>query len=253
MSLDEYRAFEERLASMLSEAGFEFERGPAVAGLQLDFLVRGPKGETVVVEAKLWDPTGGNTARALEQVEHYRKATGADRAYVVLPSLKKSFERKGVVSPEELVVSLKSHFESSRGRVRRLSTHEPERVVFAAMPFSRKYDDTFFVAMSHAAEKVGAVCKRIDRTEFSGDIVAEIRRLIGLSIAVIVDLSESKPNVLYEAGYAHALGRPSVHICSSPLEELPFDVRNWNTLYYHVGQTSALQVPLTRRLRSVLR
>ena len=29
--------------------------------------------------------------------------------------------------------------------------------------------------------------------------------------AVIVDLSEAKPNVLYEAGYAHALNKPCIH------------------------------------------
>jgi hypothetical protein len=40
--------------------------------------------------------------------------------------------------------------------------------------------------------------------EFQGSVVDEIQRLIRQSVAVIVDLSEAKPNVLYEAGYAHA-------------------------------------------------
>ena len=66
-----------------------------------------------------------------------------------------------------------------------------------------------------------------NRVEFAGDIVDEIRRLIEASIAVIIDLSEAKPNVLYEAGYVHALGKPTVHICSTPMSGLPFDVRNW--------------------------
>ena len=58
------------------------------------------------------------------------------------------------------------------------------------------------------------------------------------SSAVIADLSESKPNVLYEAGLAHALKRPSVHICSTPIADLPFDVRNWNTIFCRRGQTT---------------
>jgi len=45
-------------------------------------------------------------------------------------------------------------------------------MIFAAMPFSSDYDDTYFIAMSHAAEQVGADCKRVDLKEFSGDIVA---------------------------------------------------------------------------------
>ena len=73
------------------------------------------------------------------------------------------------------------------------------------------------------------------------------------SVAVIVDLSESKPNVLYEAGYAHAKGKATVHICSTDLTALPFDVRNWNTLSYKRGQTAHLREPLTRRLKAALR
>ena len=54
--------------------------------------------------------------------------------------------------------------------------------------------------------------------------VDEIQRLIRQSVGVIADLSEAKPNVLYEAGYAHALNKPCVHICSTSIEKLPFDV-----------------------------
>ena len=84
---------------------------------------------------------------------------------------------------------------------------------------------------------------------FSGDIVEEVKRLIRASRGVIVDLSEGKPNVLYEAGFAHALDKPTVHICSTPLSDLPFDIRNWNTVVYNHGQTTELREPLVRRLR----
>ena len=80
------------------------------------------------------------------------------------------------------------------------------------MPFDLQYDDVFFVAMTHAARQVGSVCRRVDQEEFTGNIVAEIKRLIRTSEVVIVDLSEAKPNVLYEAGYTHALDKPVVHI-----------------------------------------
>jgi hypothetical protein len=68
---------------------------------------------------------------------------------------------------------------------------------------------------------------RVDQEEFTGDVGAEIQPFIRSSIAVIADLSESKPNVLYEAGYAHALEVSVIHVCSISLEDLPFDVRNW--------------------------
>lgn len=76
--------------------------------------------------------------------------------------------------------------------------------------------------------------------------------MIRESLAVIVDLSESKPNVLYEAGYAHGLDKKTIHICSTPLEKLPFDVRNWQTLKYELGQTYELREKLALQLKGVL-
>jgi len=122
------------------------------------------------------------------------------------PDLLKNFESKGVVRPDALSSSLQAYVEQSGPRQQhaRLRQQSSDRAVFAAMPFDRQYDDTFLIAMSYAAERVNAACKRVDRAEFSGDIVEEIKRLINESVAVIIDLSEAKANVLYEADYSHA-------------------------------------------------
>jgi nucleoside 2-deoxyribosyltransferase len=72
------------------------------------------------------------------------------------------------------------------------------------------------------------------------------------SIAVIADLSESKPNVMYEVGYAHAMEKPTIHICSTPLKDLPFDVAHWNTIDYQQGQTHKLGRTIAQRLSSIL-
>ena len=121
------------------------------------------------------------------------------------------------------------------------------------MPFDGKYDDTYFVAMTHAAESIDAVCERVDRTEYAGDVVVELKAMIEQSVVVIADLSESKPNVLYEAGYADALPRPTVYICSTPLDGLPFDLRNTNVLPYKLGRTTELRQRLARRLKGLVR
>ena len=92
------------------------------------------------------------------------------------------------------------------------------------MPFGELYDDTFLVAMSYAAKSVSAVCERVDQKQFSGDIVEMIKSMIQKCTAMIADLSGANPNVLYEVGYAHALEKPTVHICATPLSELPFNV-----------------------------
>jgi hypothetical protein len=248
------KQFEDKLENLLRAAGIPYRRRPSIGGLRPDFIVAGPRGEKVVLEVKAWDPREGNTARAMRQVNLYKEATGADQALIVIPDLKKNYRRRGVIKLEAVVPALQKIFRQpphppARGPARPASAG---RMIFAAMPFSSDYDDTFFIAMAYAARRVGAACRRVDRSEFSDDIVAEIKRLIAASTAVIVDLSEGKPNVLYEAGFAHALNKPTVHICSTPLAELPFDVRNWNTLPYRRGQTALLREPLSRRLRAVM-
>jgi hypothetical protein len=271
------KKIEDQLENMLRNAGIPYRRQPSIGGLRPDFIVTGPHKEKIILEVKGWDPRGGNTARAFHQVQLYKKATGADQALIVMPDLKKNYKRKGVIKLDAVLPTLQKLFglaavgePAAPARVPEVKKRETvedqpplqprhtgeaapaKRMIFAAMPFSSEYDDTYFIAMSHAAEQVGAECKRVDLKEFSGDIVTEIKRLISASAAVIVDLSEAKPNVLYEAGFAHALRKPTVHICSTPLSELPFDVRNWNTLTYRRGQTALLKEPLARRLRAVL-
>jgi len=120
------------------------------------------------------------------------------------------------------------------------------------MPFAPQYNDAYFTGMVPAARSVGAVCIRVDQEKFQGDIVGEIRKLLQESNVVIADLSEPNPNVFFETGFAHALKLPVIHISSAPLDQLPFDVRNLNTIKYAQGQTYLLKKPLAQRLKAIL-
>lgn len=102
--------FEKTVAELLKSEGFSFRREPAINGVRLDFSVEGPKGQFALIEVKDWRARGGNTARALEQAEHYRKLTKTDHIYIVLPHLKREFESRGVFGPETLISSLRTLF-----------------------------------------------------------------------------------------------------------------------------------------------
>ena len=187
------KQFEDQIANILKRGGFDFEVQPAIGGLIPDFLVTGPKGERVVIEAKNWSPDGGNVARAAEQALHYRKVTGADSALMVIPQLKRRIS--GVVGSEALTDERYALMADSKPKRRRPGTvgKPANRMIFAAMPIARTYDDTYLVVMSHAARAVNATCQRVDRTEFSGDVVEEIKRLIRNCAAVIADLRNQIP------------------------------------------------------------
>ena len=247
----EEKEIEEIIAGRLREAGLKFVTEKAIGGLAPDFIVYAPDGRRFIVEARSWD-FPGLTMEASRQAQHYQDASGVDGAFVVIPGLKRNLPSKGVVTIDGLVPALQAELQETKTRTKPPELSKVDKLVFAAMPFAPQYEDVFFVAMSHAAEQVGAVCDRVDRREFQGNVVDEIHRMIRKSVAVIVDLSESKPNVLYEAGYAHALKKPCVHICSTPVEKLPFDVAQWKTTLYQAGQTHKLQKELTQRLKAIL-
>jgi hypothetical protein len=247
----EEKEIEDIIAERLRDAGLKFVTEKAIGGLAPDFIIYAPDGRRFIVEARNWD-FPGLTTEASRQAQHYQDASGVDGAFVVIPSLKRNLPSKGVVTIDGLVPALQAELQETKTRSRPPEVSKVEKLIFAAMPFAPQYEDVFFVAMSYAAEQVGAVCDRVDRREFQGNVVDEIHRMIRKSVAVIVDLSESKPNVLYEAGYAHALKKPCVHICSTPVEKLPFDVAQWKTSIYQAGQTHKLQKELTQRLKAIL-
>ena len=239
------------IAARLEAAGIRFHTKKAIAGLAPDFIVNAPDGRRFIVDVKRWD-FEGYTKQASQQAGLYKKAAAADGAFIVIPALKRNMPDKGVVNLDGIVPALLDSLKSKGRRSNPPKTKAVERLVFAAMPFAPEYEDVFFVAMSHSAEQVDAVCKRVDQREFQGSVVDEIHRLIRKSVAVFVDLSESKPNVLYEAGYAHALNKKCIHICSTPLNKLPFDVAQWKTTSYKPGQIHKLRDELAARMKEVL-
>jgi hypothetical protein len=124
--------------------------------------------------------------------------------------------------------------------------------IFAAMPFDPAFEDVYFVAIRGAVEDVGGTAIRVDHTMHAGDAVAATQEQLRSCRAVVADLSAGEPDVLYELGLAHALGKPCVQICGTAYQDLPFMVRNRETLLYEAGRTHLLRQKLAVYLRGVL-
>jgi hypothetical protein len=241
----------------LKKSGFDFTQEPRIGNARPDFVVSTPEGHKIVIEAKAWRPTRKNVARARHQAQLYKDLSKAPAALMVLKALPPSATGlSDVVAIADLVSKILSLSKSLSSKEPKPSVPEvekpPKKKIFAAMPFQAKYDDTFLVAMQPAALAVGAVCERVDHEAFSGDVVQQIKTMIKNAVAVIADFSESRPNVLYEAGYAAALAKPVLQICSTPFCDLPFDVRNNKTIAYSIGQTLRLRHSLKMELRKIM-
>lgn len=243
---------DQRVREALKNAGFPFVERAPLDGYQADFVFQTPDGNRHVVETKAWESSRPEVARAIKLAGHLRDLP-VDSGYVVLPTLEKEHPNEGVLSVKGLSALLKTAADQrppKAAKSSKLSTAKDQRLIFAAMPFAQRYDDVFFVAIRGAAKLAGGVAKRVDKEDYTGDVVDRIRKRIAQATAVVVDLSESRPNVLYEMGFAQASGKPVVPICSTPVDDVPFDVRNLNVLIYEAGQTHALRLRLSRRLRA---
>ncbi|MCG8017722.1 MAG: hypothetical protein JAY97_16025 [Candidatus Thiodiazotropha sp. 'RUGA'] len=66
-------------------------------------------------------------------------------------------------------------------------------------------------------------------------IIQDIFSLIYRSSVVVVDFTGKNPNVMYETGIAHTLGKLVIPISQS-LEDTPFDMRHHRVLTYYPNQ-----------------
>lgn len=103
-------------------------------------------------------------------------------------------------------------------------------LVAVMMPFDTRFDSVYQMLQQAAAE-VGMRCQRADDIWVNNHIIDDIINLIWRARVVIADLSSRNPNVFYEAGIAHTLGREVILIAQS-IEDVPFDLRAIRSLTY---------------------
>lgn len=229
----------EKIEDILKSRGVEYKQNVVVGNARPDFYIETPVGTTHVFEYKAWKPTQQNLIRANKVAELNLSTGGTSGSAVIIKDDFPYDENLNVVP----ISSFSKYIENLISKEKVQSTNKfpkvekaPERFIFAAMPFSEKYDDAYKLGILPAALAFGADAFRSDQSYYSDDVVNKIRSKIRNSIGVIADLSESKPNVFYEVGYAHGKGRKIIQICSTNLKAVPFN-RSHNQIHkYILGQ-----------------
>jgi hypothetical protein len=122
----------------------------------------------------------------------------------------------------------------------------PKPFVFVLMPFSPAFDDAYDVAIRPACEAAGAYAERVDKQIFSGSIMERVYNQIAKADIVVADLSERNPNVFYEVGYAHAIGKTTLLLTKNE-EDIPFDLRQYPHVVYG-SSLSLLRSEVQRRV-----
>jgi len=141
-----------------------------------------------------------------------------------------------------------------RPSVFQISEHEniePE-MISAMMPFDAGMNSVY-EAIQLAAQNAGLRCRRADDIWENPAIIQDVVSLIDRSRVVICDCTGRNPNVFYEAGIAHTLGREVILITQNG-QDIPFDLRHLRYISYlnnNEGRT-ALVAQLQARLQTIV-
>ena len=123
-----------------------------------------------------------------------------------------------------------------------------QTLVAVMMPFSAEYKDVYnTIQKACAFHKLD--CHRVDDIWEHAILIQDIFSLIFRSYVVVCDFSGRNPNVFYETGIAHTLGKHVIPITQSS-SDVPFDLRHHRYTHYHNNGEGRvkLQQDLQRRL-----
>lgn len=106
---------------------------------------------------------------------------------------------------------------------------EPDRElgsdVFVLMPFEEAMKPIYDDHIKATCKKIGFSCRRADDLFTATAVMSDVWSSIYYSKIIIADCTGRNPNVFYEIGIAHTLGRPVVLI-TQRAEDVPFDIRH---------------------------
>lgn len=125
------------------------------------------------------------------------------------------------------------------------------RLCFVMMPFDANFNDIYRLLIAPVAMDNGLTVLRADEMAGPGFIMEQIRTAIQQSRLCIADLTGRNPNVLYEIGFAQALGKPLVLIAQEG-SELPFDVSQQRVVFYSVTALLDARKKIQRAISTVL-
>jgi hypothetical protein len=90
---------------------------------------------------------------------------------------------------------------------------EGSQTAFVMMPFRAEFDDVYsIVTDSIAAVDESMNVIRLDEVRAAGSITQDLVEMIRKSTLCLADVTGANPNVMWEVGFAAALGKPVIAI-----------------------------------------
>jgi hypothetical protein len=103
-------------------------------------------------------------------------------------------------------------------------------LISVMMPFASQFDKVY-ETLKNVSSKLSLKCLRADDIWEHDHIIQDVVSLIHRSRIVICDCTDRNPNVFYEAGIAHTLGKDVILITQKE-SDIPFDLRHIRYVNY---------------------
>ncbi|MDC6389215.1 hypothetical protein PP182_11025 [Maribacter sp. PR1] len=123
---------------------------------------------------------------------------------------------------------------------------KPKQFCFVLMPFTDDFDDIYQLGIKQSCIDAGAYCERVDEQIFTESIMERVYNQISKADFIVADMTDRNPNVFYEVGYAHALGKRTILITQN-VEDIPFDLKHYPHIVYG-KKIGKLKEDLTARI-----
>ena len=128
-----------------------------------------------------------------------------------------------------------------------------ENSCFVVMPFASMFEREYTRVIKPAVESLGLECLRGDEIYSEQSIIQDIWKSLRRSRVIVAELSGRNPNVMYEIGLAHALGKPIILLTRNQ-DDVPFDLKSLRYVYYDTDNPdwgSDLREELVRAIMKV--
>lgn len=122
--------------------------------------------------------------------------------------------------------------------------------LFMLMPFTSQMRPVFDDHIKKAAAEIGLSAARADDFFSRGSIIQDVWSAIYYAKVIVADCTKRNPNVFYEIGIAHTLGKETILISQS-LKDIPFDLRHLRIIIYEY--TPRGMDELEEKLKSTLK
>lgn len=122
---------------------------------------------------------------------------------------------------------------------------------FALMPFKDPHFEIYETAIVPAVEKQGLRALHAGEIFGNREIVEDIWDSICSARIIVADVTGRNPNVFYELGICHTLGKECIVITQNR-EDVPFDIRHRRFLEYDPTKLTSLRSNLGKTIQAVL-